>query len=153
MIVIVGIFLYIAYPYARYRIDYYMTNSINEKDLDQVYIHPATGISFRYPKTAVVKKWFDTEENSLRIISNVWASPVCDIYINDPERRPTGAPEEQLVYNSLEWQKWRYVRNTGNMFDPHFVYWYTKDEENEVYVTSIVEIEKYCETIVSTIIL
>lgn len=136
----------------------YKLNHLSKDELPNVYTNSNIGYLFNYPKQANVYKWFGTEENNLRVFSdgNNQGS-VCDIYVNDSQHyNPTKSEgynvdaSETINYNSLTWKKWKDFDNTGSIFDRHFVSWYTEKDNNHAWITSIIGVEGYCESIVST---
>lgn len=141
-----------------YKYKTYKLNHLSKNDLPNVYTNDSIGYSFNYPKKANVYKWFGTEENSLRVFSDGDnQGSVCDIYVNDSQRyKPTKSEgynvdeSETNNYNGLSWRKWKDIDDTGGIFDRHFVSWYTEKGDNHAWITTIIETEGYCQSIVST---
>lgn len=129
----------------------YKLNHISKDMLSSVYTNYKVGYTFNYPTNGNVYKWFGTEENILRVFSeNYNQGFVCDIYVNHPQRKDPGILQETLKYNDLIWEKWKDVDDTDSIFDRHVVSWYTEKKDNHAWITSIIEVEGYCESIVST---
>lgn len=131
----------------------YLYSGINKFNIELTnnYTNDQTGFSFKYPKDGSVYKWFDTEENNLRVFTeNNNQGYVCDIYVNSPQRKSPPSSAETVYYNGATWNKWQDKDNAGTIYDRHFTSWYSKNNNNWVVITGNIEIQDYCEKLTST---
>jgi hypothetical protein len=128
-----------------------LINNLSKFNLTNVYANDKVGFTFKYPKNGSVYKSFDTEENSLNVFSEYNnQGSVCYIYVNDPNRNKAYKNDETISYNGLNWIKWKDIDHTGSIYDSHSVSWFTQKGNNHAMITSVIEREGYCDSIVST---
>lgn len=142
-------------PYLIYKYQSYKLNHLDTNDLSETYTNENVGYSFRYLANGEVFKWSKTDENSLRVFSEKTINrsnkgAVCDIYVNDPKRIASSDETDTVKFDGIGWKKWKIIDNTGSTLDRHNVNWYTTNGDNTFFITSIIESEGYCESIVSS---
>lgn len=131
----------------------YRLNNLKLSELTEIYRDEDLGFSFNYPKQANVYKWFDNDENNLRVFSEGNnRGYICDIRINSTDVVPS--KPTTVSYNGVTWTKWEQKEKVlipfGPSFKYHSVFWYTKVLKNEYVLTTGKHGERYCEKIIST---